>query len=58
MSEDDWRLIVPYLQENQKLFGVKVQDLLRVGTEFYEPSRVYRKVEAIPLRALATQPHT
>ena len=58
MSEDDWRLILPYLQENQKLFGVKVQDLLRVGAEFNEPSRVYRKVEAVPLRALATQPDT
>jgi len=50
----DWNLILPYLQENQKLFGVKVEDLLRVEGQVAKPSTVYRKVEAIPLKALAT----
>ncbi len=50
----DWEVILPYLRENQKLFGVKVEDLLKIGEQVAEPSRVYRKVEAIPLRALAT----
>jgi len=50
----DWDLILPYLQENQKLFGIKVEELLRVGRGAAKPSTVYRKVEAIPLRALAT----
>jgi len=50
----DWNLVLPYLQENQKLFGVKVEDLLRVEGQVAKPSKVYRKVEAIRLKALAT----
>jgi FMN-dependent NADH-azoreductase len=50
----DWNLISPYLQENQKLFGIKVEDLLRVEEHAAKSSTVYRKVEAIPLKALAT----
>jgi glutamate synthase domain-containing protein 1/glutamate synthase domain-containing protein 3 len=50
----DWDLILPYLQENQKLFGIKTEELLRVDGQLANPSRVYRKVESIPLKALAT----
>ena len=50
----DWNLVLPYLQENQKLFGIKVEDLLRVKGHVAKPGTVYRKVEAIPLKALAT----
>ena len=50
----DWNLILPYLQENEKLFGVKVGHLVRLEGEAAEPSRVYRKVESISLEALAT----
>jgi glutamate synthase domain-containing protein 1/glutamate synthase domain-containing protein 3 len=50
----DWELMLRYLEENQKLFGVKVEELLRIGEHVAEPSRVYRKVEAISLKALAT----
>ena len=56
MTEDDWQLILPYLRENERLFGVKIQDLLRMDRELMEPSRVYRKIEATPLAALTTQP--
>jgi len=54
LENDDWNLILQYLQENEKLFGVKVEELLKIGGQVAEPSRVYRKVEAIPLKALAT----
>ncbi|MGP8070952.1 MAG: hypothetical protein ACLP5V_13795 [Candidatus Bathyarchaeia archaeon] len=56
MSQEDWQLILPYLLENQELFGVKVEDLLRTVAQPDEPERVYRKIEAIPLKALTT-PH-
>jgi glutamate synthase domain-containing protein 3 len=49
----DWNLIFPYLQENQNLFQLKVEDLLRIEGQAAKPSEVYRKVEAIPLKALA-----
>jgi glutamate synthase domain-containing protein 3 len=55
ITEQDWSLVFPYLLENEALFGIKVNDLLRTGSLVAEPSRVYRKVEAIPLKALATQ---
>ena len=54
MSQDDWQLILPYLIENQELFGVKIEDLLRTGSQRNEPEQVYRKIEAIPLKALTT----
>ena len=49
----DWNVILPYLQENQRLFGVCVEDLLKVGGQVASPSSIYRKVEAISLKALA-----
>ena len=30
LSEKDWELILPYLQENERLFGIKIDDLLTV----------------------------
>jgi glutamate synthase domain-containing protein 3 len=55
MNQDDWQLILPHLIENQNLFGVKVEDLLRTSSQPDEPRRIYRKIEAIPLKALADQ---
>ena len=49
----DWRLIRPYLEENERLFGIKVTDLLTVGGERCEPEQIYRKVSAQSLAVLA-----
>jgi glutamate synthase domain-containing protein 1/glutamate synthase domain-containing protein 3 len=49
----DWRLIRQYLEENERLFGVKVQDLLTVNGKLCEPEQVYRKVSAQSLAVLA-----
>lgn len=54
LKDQDWEVILPYLNENESLFGVELEDLLRIGNEVEEPSRVYTKVEAIPLEALAS----
>jgi glutamate synthase domain-containing protein 3 len=54
ISKADWELILPYLKENEKLFGLSVDGLLRVDNETVEPSRVYRKVQAVMLKALET----
>jgi glutamate synthase domain-containing protein 1/glutamate synthase domain-containing protein 3 len=44
-TAEDWKLIAPYLLENERLFDVQVQrDLLTVGGTLMEPARVYRKV--------------
>jgi len=53
MTDADWALIKPYLVENQKLFGVKVDDLLTHQGKKLEPTAVYRKVGAMTKPALA-----
>ncbi len=30
LTQADWDLILPYLEENERLFGIKVEDLLTV----------------------------
>ena len=41
----DWKLILPYLQENERLFGIRVHhDLLTVDGVLKKPAEVYRKV--------------
>ena len=49
LTEDDWQLIHRYLQSNEQLFGVRVEDLLTAGSRREEPSMVYRKIQATPL---------
>jgi len=45
IDEKDWQLILPYLEENQRLFGISIQeDLLRVEGIVRSPGHVYRKV--------------
>jgi glutamate synthase domain-containing protein 1/glutamate synthase domain-containing protein 3 len=45
MTEKDWELIKPYLEENERLFGISVErDLLTVNGELLSPLEVYRKV--------------
>jgi glutamate synthase domain-containing protein 3 len=54
LSAADWTLIRPYLQENETLFGIRVeQDLLTVDGVVRTPSEVYRKV--MPLGAALAQ---
>ena len=53
LTDKDWRLIQPYLAENERLFGIRIQDLLTVGTEVRPPTEVYRKVSAVKLQVLA-----
>jgi glutamate synthase domain-containing protein 1/glutamate synthase domain-containing protein 3 len=43
-TEKDWELILPYLTENEKLFGIKLDDLLTVNGKKLNPMKVYRKV--------------
>jgi glutamate synthase domain-containing protein 1/glutamate synthase domain-containing protein 3 len=55
LTEDDWLLIRPYLEENERLFGVQIDDLLTVDGERREPEEVYRKVSAVKLEVLAAK---
>jgi glutamate synthase domain-containing protein 1/glutamate synthase domain-containing protein 3 len=55
LTEEDWLLIRPYLEENERLFGISIDELLTVDGERREPEEVYRKVSAVTLRVLAAK---
>jgi hypothetical protein len=45
LSAADWRLIRPFLEENERLFGIRIdRDLLTVDGVLRPPHAVYRKV--------------
>ncbi len=44
ISDADWKLIQPYLEENEKLFGIAVNRLLTVDGRKMAPYEVYRKI--------------
>jgi glutamate synthase domain-containing protein 3 len=51
----DWTLIRPYLDENERLFGISVeQDLLTVDGEKRAPDETYRKIVPARLTVLSS----
>jgi glutamate synthase domain-containing protein 1/glutamate synthase domain-containing protein 3 len=45
LSAADWKLITPCLEENERLFGIRIEgDLLTVDGVVRRPAEVYRKV--------------
>ena len=49
----DWELILPYLEENERLFGISIEnDLLQVDGQKKDYASVYRKVRAVQLGVL------
>jgi len=44
LTDADWQLIKPYLDENEKLFGITVEALLTVDGNKLNPAKVYRKI--------------
>jgi glutamate synthase domain-containing protein 1/glutamate synthase domain-containing protein 3 len=55
LTEEDWLLIKPHLEENERLFGITVEELLTVDGERREEEEVYRKVSAVRLQVLAAE---
>ena len=55
LEKADWELIVPYLAENERLFGIAIDDLLTVNGQRREPLDVYRKVTPSVTRVLASE---
>jgi len=53
-TERDWDLILPYLEENERLFGITVDELLTVDGRKRGPGDVYRKVGPSRIEALAS----
>ncbi len=56
LTEKDWHLLLPYFQENERLFGISLEeDLLTVNSERRRPEQVYRKIRAVRLSVLSAQ---
>ncbi len=55
LTDADWDIILPYLQENERLFGIRVDDLLTVDGTKRAPTEVYRKVAPVQLAALSSK---
>jgi len=53
LTDADWDLMLPYLEENERLFGISVDDLLTVDGKRCEPTEVYRKV--IPSKSAVSE---
>ena len=52
-TEEDWQLILPYLRENERLFGISINDhLLTVDGRRMKPGDVYRTIGAVKLGVL------
>lgn len=51
----DWELIRPYLEENERLFGISLAALLTVDGEQHPPEAVYRKIIPAATRALQAE---
>ena len=46
LGAKDWDLILPFLEENERLFGISIEnDLLMVDGKKADPLGVYRKVQ-------------
>ena len=55
LTGQDWQLIEPYLEENDRLFDIPVDDLLCVNGQKLPPDQVYRKIQPHALRALMAE---
>ena len=55
LTNADWELILPYLEENQKLFGITIGQLLTVNGRQLKPAQVYRKVIPGNLKTIASE---
>jgi glutamate synthase domain-containing protein 1/glutamate synthase domain-containing protein 3 len=54
-THDDWAIIRPYLEENERLFGIPVARLLEVDGRSLPPESVYRKIKPGAVRALGAE---
>ena len=51
VTDADWALILPYLEENERLFDIPVDRLLTVSDTKREPGKVYRKIIPVSQKA-------
>ena len=55
LEERDWAVIRPFLEENERLFGIPVARLLEVDGSPLPPAQVYRKIQPRAIAALQAE---
>jgi glutamate synthase domain-containing protein 1/glutamate synthase domain-containing protein 3 len=55
LEERDWAVISPFLEENERLFGITVARLLEVEGKPLPPAQVYRKIRPRAIAALQAE---
>lgn len=54
-TEREWNLILPYLQENERLFGISIDEhLLMVDGKKMKPEEVYRTIAPVKVSVLTS----
>jgi hypothetical protein len=54
-TERDWELILPYLKENERLFGISIDEhLLMVDGKKMKPEQVYRTIAPVKVSVLTS----
>jgi glutamate synthase domain-containing protein 1/glutamate synthase domain-containing protein 3 len=54
-EERDWELILPYLKENERLFGISIDEhLLTVNGKKMKPEEVYRTIAPVKVSVLTS----
>jgi glutamate synthase domain-containing protein 1/glutamate synthase domain-containing protein 3 len=53
-AKPDWDVIRHYLEENERRFGITIDELLTVDGQQCTPMQVYRKVHPVKIEALAS----
>ena len=55
LTAEDWAVVRPLLEENERLFGIPLRTLLTVDGEEQSPDRVYRKIAPSGHKALTAE---
>ena len=55
LGPEDWALIRPYLEANERIFGIPLERLLAVQGQAERPERVHRKIRPAEHRALSPE---
>ena len=54
-TEREWKLVLPYLQENERLFGISIDEhLLMVDGKKMKPEEVYRIIAPVKVSVLTS----
>nr|NGX58705.1 hypothetical protein [Chlamydiota bacterium] len=55
LTQEDWEVIIPYLEENDNLFNIPISRLLKHKGRSLSPNQIYRKIRPGAIRELEAE---